>query len=106
MRTYGLRNDNDNGSLINYHNYTAANCLAIPSIVQVSPKTSLEAIPFYYLAWDLTTNGLGSGLDLNGSPLILSTEAAAGTSNLYCDAFIQYSAVLVAQDPSHLSINY
>ena len=106
MRTFGLRDDNDNGSLINYTNYTAANCLAIPNIVQVSPKTSLEAIPFYYLAWDLTTNGLGSGIDLNGSPLILSTESAAGTANMYIDAFVQYSAVLVAQDPNHVSINY
>lgn len=107
MKVYGVRDDNDQGSLINITNYVAANCGAIPSIVQVSPKTNLEAVPFYFLAYDLTTNGLGTGINMNDSPLIFSTEASGGaTTSLYVDCFLTYSAICVAADPNHVQINY
>ena len=76
-----------------------ANCGSIPAIPQTSVLTNENAIPFYYLAYDLTTNGLGSGINLQGSPLMFSTEAAAGLSYLYCDAFLLYSAIAVARGP-------
>ena len=91
--------------LINIVNYTAANCGSIPAIVQTSVLTNETAIPFYYIAYDLTTNGLGSGLNLQGSPLIFSTEAAAGTASLYCDVFLLYSCVAVARGPGDVKLN-
>ena len=48
MRTFGLRDDNDQGSLINSVNYVAANCGSIPAIPQTSVLTNETAIPFYY----------------------------------------------------------
>ena len=60
MRTVGLRDDNDQGSLINSVNYVGANCGSIPAIPQTSVLTNETAVPFYFLAYDLTTNGLGS----------------------------------------------
>src|SRR5689334_14727392 len=106
MKTFGLRDDNDNGSLVNHVNYVASNPTSIIAIAQASVRTNLDSVPFCYLAYDLTTNGLGSGIDMNDSPLIFSTETATATTSLYVDCFLAYSAICVAGGAGNISINY
>ena len=62
FHVYGLRNDNDNGSLVKRSNYGCADLAGAE--VAWTLASAETACPQYYLAFDLTKNGMNSGIDL------------------------------------------
>ena len=103
---YGLRNDNDNGSLVKRSNYGCADLAGAE--VAWTLASGETACPQYYLTFDLTKNGMNSGIDLlNGGNLIFSTQAADVSSDLdYVDCFLIHSALCVVQDKNNLEVKY
>lgn len=106
FRVYGLRNDNDNGSLVKRANYGAADLAGLE--VAWTLASAETACPQYYLAFDLTKNGVNSGLDLlNGGSLIFSTQAAAAQTSIdYIDAFLIHDAKCIVNGKDELEVKY
>lgn len=106
FRVFGLRNDNDNGSLVKRSNYGKADIVGAE--VAWTLASAEASCPQYYLAFDLTKNGLNSGLDLlNGGNLIFSTTAAGASGIVdYVDCFLIHSAVCVVTDKDNLEVKY
>lgn len=105
FRVWGLRNDNDNGSLVKRSNYGCADADAEAAWTLASDEISC---PQYYLVFDLTRNGINSGIDLlNGGNLIFSTLANSPATELdYVDCFLVYSSVCVVHDKNNLEVKY
>ena len=105
FRVFGLRNDNDNGSLVKRSNFSKADVAGLETVWAMSTSTSC---PQYYLAFDLSKNGVNSGLDLlNGGNLVFSTTAAAAATAFdYTDFFLIHDAVCVVKDRDNLEVMY
>lgn len=105
FRVYGLRNNNDNGSLIKRSKFSKADVAGAETVWSL---TSSRNCPQYYLAFDLTKNGINSGRDLlNGGNLVFSPQATTAASSLdYADFFLIHDAVCIVQDRGNLEVMY
>jgi hypothetical protein len=87
---FGMDKDTDCSSLITRANYVAAD------------SNDVDA-PQFWVALDLTTQGLNTGLDLGQSRLVFRTVNTA-IPNLYCQLFMYYAVVVQFHAPGDVQV--
>jgi hypothetical protein len=88
---FKVNQDTDNANLINAANWVSAD--------QNTSSFSLESCDMRHYYFDLSKNGLGTGIDINVRELLINVEQTA-VSNLVFDVVLFYTRVLQIQGDS------
>ena len=88
---FNLLNDGDASNLITRANYICSDA-----------NSTSAATPLFYVGIPLASGNFNTGISLQNSPLYLRTINTS-VSNLYCEAWLYYSTVIMLQpDSQHI----